>query len=89
MKIGLVGGSRISSDCSNRAVHTNKRLLDRPRNTLSQGEQPGGKESKGEHAEAFQAAEFDGISVCHTGCGRDAIKYPSMWLRAVDGTAKP
>jgi hypothetical protein len=71
VKIGLIGGSRISSDCSNRIGRTGKRLLDRPRKTLSKEEQPGGEESKGEHAEVFQAAtEFDGISVCHAGCNK-------------------
>lgn len=81
VKIGLIGGSTISSDCSNRVGRTGKRLLDRPRKTLSREEQPGGEESKGEHAEAFQAApEFDGISMSRP----DALKYPNMWLRAVE-----
>jgi hypothetical protein len=78
VKIGLIGGSRISSDCNNRAGRTGKRLLDRPRKTLSQEEHPGGEESKGEHAEAFQAAEWN-LTVYVT---PDAIKYPNMWLRA-------
>lgn len=64
VKIGLIGGSRISSDCSNRVGRTGKRLLDRPRKSLSQEGQPVGEESKGEHVDALQAAEFDGISVC-------------------------
>jgi hypothetical protein len=55
VKIGLIGGSRISSDCSNRVGRTGKRLLDRPRESLRQEEQPVGEESKGEHAEALQA----------------------------------
>lgn len=47
-----IGSSSISSDRGNRAGRTSERLLDRPRNPLSQEEQPGGEESKGEHAEA-------------------------------------
>ena len=58
--IGLIGGSTISSDCSNRAGRTGKRLLDGPRKTERQEEQPGGEGGKGEHAEALQA----GLYVC-------------------------
>jgi hypothetical protein len=66
VKIGLIGGSRFGSDYDNRAGRTGKRLLDGPRKSLSQEEQPGCEESEGEHAEAFRQPatefDFDGIS---------------------------
>lgn len=74
VKIGLIGGLRIGLNCSNRAGHTGKRLLGGPRKTLSEEEQPGGEESEGEHAEAFQAPEFEHVGI---------IMYPNMWLRAL------